>query len=209
MSDMSRFSLIQDLQVSLGDAADSFKAANDGDFGRHLDCAAADFSRVQRHIRTSQLTLVPGQAAYAAPADLVSLHIVTWGKAERQRYQPWEDLHPGRLPTAHVISAAGGKEIHLSPAPNATQIGIAGSAFDFYYTAPHLIDKDAANTTVLGSNRDLLLLRAQAEAMKELSLRGAVKPVQLHKGMGSMPASGTPQALHDSLMKAFAAGATR
>lgn len=200
---MNQQDLVDDLKSSLHDAAGVFSEANDGAFKRHLNHAAEDFHRVQPRIRNGALTLVADQSAYAAPADLIRIHLRLWGKAERRKYKPWESLHPGRLPDASVVEGASGREIHLTPAPTGVQIDVAGASYDFLYVAAHVIDAAAENTTVKAHNRGLLLLRAQAEAMKELASRNMHKPVQLRDGVSGAPSNGHPAALYDQLMKRF------
>ena len=61
----------------------------------------------------------------------------------------------------------------------------------------------AANTTILAGDRELLLLRGQAEAMRELAMRGVAKPVQLRDGLGMGPRNAHPAALYDALLCEF------
>jgi hypothetical protein len=101
--------------------------------------------------------------------------------------------------------AAGSYKLSLEPSPSAAQIAVLGSDFRYYYFARHLIDvADAAKTTVLASERHLLLLRAQAEAMREMAMRNIAKPVALRDGISSGPRNGTPAALHAALLAEFA-----
>lgn len=200
---MSQADLVADLKASLQSAADKFTAPDGADFKRFLGHAAADFNRAQRRVLEGSLTLVADQAGYPAPADYVCIHLPQWGKAERQRYKPWDPLYPVRLPQPHTVEGLSGLEIHLSPAPTAAQINQLGATWPFLYVARHKVDANAANTTIAPNNRGVLLLRAQAEAMKELAIAGVVQPIQFHKGMGSAPTQGTPSALHKRLMEEF------
>jgi hypothetical protein len=78
-----------------------------------------------------------------------------------------------------------------------------GSEFRYYYFALHSIGAAAADTTVKASDRGLLLLRAQAEAMKEMAMRNIKKPVQMRDGLASAPRNGTPASLFQALMDQF------
>ena len=73
----------------------------------------------------------------------------------------------------------------------------------FYYFGVHAIGSAAVDTTVSAPDRALLLLRAQAEAMRELAMRNVVKPQQMRDGYTSMPRNGTPAALFESLLAEF------
>ena len=61
----------------------------------------------------------------------------------------------------------------------------------------------AAQTTVPEHSRSLLLLRAQAEACRELALRNVSKPVTMRDAVGSQPRNGTPSALYQMLLAEF------
>lgn len=200
---MSAADLVADLKASLHDAADVFTAALDADFLRHLDLAARDLGRFRRRTLMDTLTLVADVDVYAAPADLASLKSHLWGIAPTAARKPWEKGHPGRLPDMRETEVAGVQSIVLSPPPSASQIAMLGSEFRYYYFARHSIGTLAADTTVKLSDRGLLLLRAQAEAMKEMAMRNLKKPVQMRDGLASAPRNGTPASLFQALMDQF------
>lgn len=200
---MSQADLVADLKASLQDAADVFTAASDADFVRHLDMAAADMGRFRRRTLLAALTLEADVALYAAPADLASIKSHLWGIAPRAAHKPWEKTHPGRLPDASVGEADGVQVICLTPPPSAFQIAALGSEFRYYYFARHQIGAAAADTTIKPADRGLLLLRAQAESMKEMAMRNIKKPVQMRDGLASAPKNGTPASLFQALMVQF------
>lgn len=202
---MSGKDLVEDLKASMLDCATVFTAAGDADFRRHLDAAAQDFQRIRPRTVVGSLTLVADQAEYTAPADLVGYKAHLWGITPRQSPQPWEPTWPGRLPVVRFLEASGTRKLYLDPAPSAGQINVLGSDFRFYYWARHSVDHstDGNTTTVPLADRALLLLRAQAEAMKEMSLRNIKKPMSLRDGLSSMPRNGMPQYLWGELMKEF------
>lgn len=199
-STMSQGDLVGDLKASLQDSAEIFVAANDADFKRHLDLAALDLTRYRPRTLLSEITLIADQGAYPVPAECWVFKSTLWGTT---RPQPWDKTWTGKLPAAMVVEGSAARELHLTPAPTAAQIAMLGDTYKFYYFAKHVIDPTAALTSVQPSDRGLLLLRAQAEAMKEMAMRNIKKPVAMRDGMSSAPRNGTPSALFDILMKQF------
>jgi len=203
---LSQADLVADLKATLGDAAKTFSTAADGDFKRHLAHSAEDFARVRPYVRSATLTLVAGQDVYSAPADLVRVHRIRWGDPERRSRKPWDGaLWPGPAPRVTPVGAGPAREFLLDPAPTAAQIDSLGATFPYEYVAAHVIGAAATDTTVEAHDRALLLLRSQAEAMKELATRNMQKPVQLRDGVSGVPRNGTPAALYDQLMERFEA----
>ncbi len=206
MAGMSKAELVTDLKASLQDAASLF-TAHDADFERHLDQAALDLPRVRPRVVPGELTLQPGQNAYPAPADFVAMAEPFWGRRERHRRQPWENGWPGRLPRAKALVVSGTAHLWLDPAPSAAQLSALGATYTYTYFTAHALGVTEAGTTVRPADRGLLLLRAQAEAMKELAMRNHSKRVALRDGVSSGPRNGTPAALHAQLLRAFERGA--
>lgn len=198
---MTRAELAEDLKASLQDAADVFNAPDGADFLRFLDKAALDFYRVRPRTLLGELTLVADQFAYEAPDDLLAYKSALWGSD--RRIQPWEKHWPGRLPDVYLCEDGGVHELHFLPAPTAQQIAVLGSTYKYWYFASHQIGDTEAETTILSGQRGLLLLRAQAEAMREMAMRNIGKPVQMRDGVSSGPRNGTPAALYAALMKEF------
>jgi hypothetical protein len=202
---MNMADLAADLKASILDAAGMFTAAADADFQRHLKKAAEDFGRSRPLVRTGSITVVADQAEYAAPSDLVQIKAPLWGIQPIKGPQPWERnfTAPPRLRVTVSGSAPPARKLQLDPPPTSTQIGYLGSEYRFYYYAAHVISDTAANTTILAGDRELLLLRGQAEAMRELAMRGVAKPVQLRDGLGMGPRNAHPAALYDALLCEF------
>lgn len=197
---MSRADLVADLKASLQDAARSFTAAADADFKRHLDVAAEDMHRVRPRTLVGEIELSAGRADYTAPADLRRYKSAIWGALpDWSKPKPWEKTWPGRLPDVRVSAGS----MILMPAPSLQQIALLGSAFRFYYVARDAIGDTAAETTIQPEDRPLLLLRAQAEAMLELSIRDSVRPVQTGGGFGQQAKTGMPAAIWKELMAAW------
>jgi len=200
---MSQADLVADLKSSISDAANIFMSIDDADFKRHIDHAALDFSRVRPRSVLGSLSLVADQHEYAAPADIVMPKVSLWGRDEHRSLKPWASNYPGRLPRLKLIDDAGTTKLWMDPAPTSDQMTLLGSTYQYTYLAAHVIDASAGNTTIKPSDRALLLLRAQAEAMKELAVRNMGKPVTLRDGMSGVPKNATPAALYEQLMSQY------
>lgn len=196
---MSRAELAATLAASMHDMASVFTGGFD-DFSRHLDAAAMDMGRARPRTLLGTITLVADQEAYAAPADLLVFKSSVWPV---RRSQPWEKNWTGKLPDVSVESTGEAATLHLAPPPTAQQITQYGASYRFYYLAGHVIADNGAQTTVRSADRGLLILRAQAEAMRELMMRNAGKPVTMRDGISGGTRNGTPSAIFESLMKEF------
>jgi len=199
---LSRADLVADLKGSLHDAASVFTAAADGDFSRFLDAAALDLSRYRPLTLVGNLTLSAGVDEYAAPSDLMDITAPLWGLGQSAPAF-WDDAWPGRPPRVSTAGRPGARVLVFAPAPTGRQIGAWGAAYKFFYRAVHSIGAAAAETTVAPADRGLLLLRAQAEALREMSIRNSGKPVQMRDGATGTPRNGTPAALYQALMDEF------
>lgn len=199
---MSREDLALSLKASLHDAADVF--VDGDDMGRLLDIAAQDFNRHRPRTQFGTLTVSPGKMNYPAPDDLYLFKSTLWGMAPIAKARPWEKTWPGPMPRVQLV----GRELHLAPAPTQHQVNVLGSEFRYYYLGRHLLGA-VEQTTIDAGDRFLLLLRAQAEAMRELTVRNVKKPVQLRDGMNSGPRNMTPSAFYTLLMEEWEAKVER
>lgn len=200
---MSQDDLVADLKNSLHDAADIFTAAGDADYIRHLDMAALGLTRWRPRTLVGTIDLVADTALYTAPDDLSAIKSHLWGIAPLPARRPWEKGYTGRLPDLRLTEVDGVRALCLEPSPTAAQIGMLGSSFRYYYFARHSVAVSADQTTIRAGDRGLLLLRAQAEAMREMAMRNIKKPVQMRDGLASAPKNGTPTALYQVLMEEF------
>lgn len=200
---MTREALVKDLKAALGSAAGRFDASNDADFVRHLDRAALALARKRPRTMLGSVTLEADESLYEPPADLAAVKAPIWGMAKRRELKPWQTGYPGRLPWPRLVETEEGVRLCIEPAPTAEQITLFGAEYQLYYYAAHRIGESAAETTVLEADRDLLILRGMVEAMRELAASGTVEPVQIHRGIGSVPRNGTPQAVHEALLQAY------
>ena len=202
---MSRADLRADLKASLHDAASVL--ADPEDFDRCLDVAVADLATAGGSgaacTMAATLTLVAGQAEYAAPADFLRFKMALWGTSTPTK--PWDKAHPGRLPDVSHCEGA----LILVPAPTALQIALLGSDYRFFYFAVPVLADGAGATTLPASQRGLLLLRAQAECCRELALRNITKPVALRDGISNGPRNGHPAVLYKQLLDEFERRAAR
>lgn len=203
MDDMGMQALVETLRASLSDAASVLACAGDQPYERFLAHAAQDFHRVRPRRQVGVLDLQAGQSDYPVPADLVAPLAGLWGVDEAQTRRPWDEHWPGQLPRLTLLRLAEDRVLWLSPAPTAAQITVLGSDYRYIYRAAHRIAPSGEQTTIHPGDRGLLLLRAQAEALKDLAMRNMAKPVQLRDGLAGMPRNGHPAALYEQLMKRF------
>lgn len=194
--------LVADLKASLQDSAQAFTAPGDADFIRHINTALADVNRRAYRIfagesppTRTKVTLVAGQNSYDAPADCRSLISSAWAKCWQLQYAPWEDGYPRNLPVGRLRWMDGARKLFLSRAPTAGEIALYGAEYEFDYL-PSITLGDLPDTV-----QDILLLRAQAEAVKELGFRAMTKPVALRTGTGAP--QGAPMQVYQALMADF------
>lgn len=201
---MSLVDLVADLKRSLHDSAAVFNAAGDADFVRFLNQALHDMGWKRPRTQLGQVMLTAGVADYSLSElpDFCNFKTHLWDKSAAYP-NAWEPGYPGALPRVSIYKDGTGFWLSFSPAPSSAHIALRGSAFKFYYFGKHLIGEDAADTTVAEADRGLLMLRAQAEAMLELSLRNLTKPVQMRDGLSGTPRNSTPQAIHQTLLTMF------
>lgn len=202
---MSLEDLVADLKRSLHDSAGVFNAAADADFIRFLSLALPDMGWKRPVTRLGQVTLAADEPRYALTAypDFANYKTHLWEKTATYP-NAWEPGYPGAVPRVAVAKDGANCWLTFEPAPSAAHIACRGSAFKFYYFALHVLGEAAVDTTVNAVDRGLLLLRAQAEAMRELTLRNVTKPVQLRDGLSGTPRNSTPAALYEALLEMFA-----
>ncbi|EEG08238.1 phage adaptor protein [Pseudogulbenkiania ferrooxidans] len=191
-------SLIADLKASLLDSASSFIAE---DFERHVQAALKDYSRRRPLEMVDELTLQSGLALYDCPADLTVVLGCDWGRDAKLTLDPWDDRWPGTLPSIRVMRRGGERVLRLTPAPSARQIGLLGSACPYRYGAAHLVTEN--DSTLQEQDAPLVVLRAQAEVMRELAMKNSTQPYQVRDGISATPKNGTPSYLHTVLMDEF------
>lgn len=200
---MSMADLVADLKTSLHDSAAVFKAPADADFQRFLRAALADMGAKRPVTRKASVTLEADTARYAVPvADFAAYKTDMWADATRLP-KPWESAWPGPIPCVAATWDGATWWLDFETAPSPKHLAVFGRLFQFWYFALHVIGENAGDTTVAYADRGLLLLRAQVEALRELSVRAAAKPVQLRDGLSGVSRNSTPAALHEALLRVF------
>jgi hypothetical protein len=199
---MSKADLAEDLRVSLRDCASVFSAPNDADFLRFLGQALPDMERKRPVTKVGHVSLLCGESRYglAELTDFAAFKISIWGE---HNLRPWDSGYPGAIPRMRADWDGTAWWLVMDPAPTARQVATLGSACAFFYYARHFLADDGADTTLNAADRGLLILRAQVEAMREMALRNAGKPVQMRDGLSGTARNSTPAALHEQLLKLF------
>lgn len=202
--------LLPDYKASLSEAASAFRGTEDdadADFKRHLRTAVIEVSRTKRpRTLSASFTVVADQAEYGdVPADLITPKVAAWG---RSGLAPWNLPRPP-LPTLSLAESGGSRVLVLQPPPRADQIAAFGSTYAYYYYARHSIEP--GSESLPDADAPLVILRAQVEAMRELTFRNYNKPVTLRAGSGLggavMSKNMTPPAIYEMLLKEYQAAA--
>ncbi len=180
---------------------DSKRMFKDEDYPRLLRTALAALNAVHPLHKVEVLKLEAWQALYPCPEDLNSVFACWWGRSYKAHTAIWADDYPGRLPEWRVLPGAQGRLLQAQPAPSARQIQILGNRCELEYCADHVLTDTAC--TLDSELLDLLHLRAQAEAMRDLAMRNATTSYQLREGIGSVPKNGTPAYLYQELLAEF------
>ena len=195
---MSQADLIEDLKRSLPDAATGFNAAADADWKRFLSIALTGMQGKRPRTLLGQVTLQADEPLYTVPgADFAQYKTHVWGSRPPK---PWSPDYPGALPRVSAAQNGTAWQLVFDPAPSWAHINAHGSTFKFWYFGLHSVGADAEASTLAAADRPLLLLRAQAEAMRELSMRNINKPTSLRDGYSGTPRNSTPAALYQQLL---------
>ena len=197
---MNRPDLLKAYSDSLLDSQRAFKA---DDFGRHMDTALRDLAQVSPRNVLAQLNVLPMQRECECPPDLIRVIATHYGRAEKMQRQPWDVAYPAhRLPDVMVrYRADGSRYLQVSPPPSYEMMTQLGAVVEYEYSAKHILtDEHNSLTPVL---EQLLVLRAQAEAMRELAMRNSTQPTQIKDSLTNTPANGTPSYLYTLLMNDF------
>lgn len=195
--------LVADFKASLGGAVEQFRAPDDGDFKRLLGIALSDMQAKRPITKPGEVGLFALQARYAVVApDFAALKTHMWADPASTP-KPWEPNYPGAVPRVSTQWDGVAWWLEFAPAPTMVQLSVWGATFRFWYFAQHVLSEAPGLTTINPSDRGLLLLRAQAEAMRELAMRNVMKPQAMRDGYSSTPRNGTPAALFETLLAEF------
>lgn len=201
---LSEPDVLDDLKRSLNDAGGVFNTAGDADWRRFIATALVAMETKRPRTLLGTVTLVAEEVRYPLSLpEFAQYKTHVWGA---RALKPWLPAYPGALPrVAAVQEGAGAWSLMFDPAPTAGHIAAYGAAFKFWYFGKHALALDPAPSTLAAGDRPLLLLRAQAEAMRELSMRNVNKPVSLRDGFSGAPRNTTPAALFQVLLQEFEA----
>ena len=197
---MNRPNLLKAYSESLLDSQRAFKAE---DFERHMDTALRELTQFRPHRVLAELNVLPMQREYECPADLVQVLATHYGRAEKMQRQPWDAGYPTqRLPDVKVrYRADGSRYLQVFPAPNYQLMAQIGAVVGYEYSAAHIVTEEVCTLTEV--DVQLAILRAQAEAMRELAMRNSTQPTQIKDSLTNTPANGSPSYLYTLLMNEF------
>lgn len=180
-----------------GSLLDSVRAFADADLERHAETALAALSQIKPKRCVIAVNLVAGRSLYPCPANLRGIHACYWGRGHKAAVQPWADNYAGKLPEwSLTYNEAGVRFLRASPAPTFSQINELGSYAELEYQA----DWQWGDTAGM---ENLLMLRAQAEAMRELAAKNATTAYNIREGISATPKNGTPAYLYEQLLQEF------
>jgi len=193
-----------DLVSSLHTAATRFEGTDadpDDDFKRFTLAATAALAERRGRTLIGSVDLVADQAEYTAPADLIRINAALWGAAHG--IEPWDDRYPGPLPRHRIHRDAATVTLRLLPAPTRHQITQLGAEYTFYYAAGYWTGDPADDIELDRENdRELLLLRAQAEAAREMAIQNVGRPSETKIQMAQSKDM-TARGLFDALIAEF------
>lgn len=197
---MNRPDLLKAYSDSLLDSQRAFKA---DDFGRHMDTALRELAQFYPRRMLAELNAMPMQREYECPADLIEVLATHYGRAEKAQRQPWDAGYPTqRLPEVTVqYRADGSRYLQVFPAPNYQLMAQIGAVVGYEYSAAHIVTEEVCTLTEV--DVQLAILRAQAEAMRELAMRNSTQPTQIKDSLTNTPANGAPSYLYTLLMNEF------
>jgi len=197
--------LLPQYKASLNDAAavfgsDTTSPTLDDNLTRHLNVAARALSADAKRplLKLGTLTVSDGVDTYAAaaPADMIVARATLWNTTALREWQ----LPCGPIPRVSMLADA----LLLSPAPTQVQINVFGSELRFTYLAAHAITDDESTSTLTDADRNLVILRAQVEAMREMTFRNIHKPVAMRSaGAGASTSNMQPSALYERLLAEY------
>lgn len=198
---MSLADLTATLKASISSAADVLASAGDTVLEECVQASALELRRWKPNLALGTVNLVAGQRAYALPATIGDYRRDTWGQT---RKQPWETGYAGRLPRSMVADVDGVRKLVLDPPPTQAHIDDAGAEFTFWHVIPHVVHPtDGAQTTIPATLRGLVILGAQAEAMRRMAMRNLTKPITVTEGFSNTPRNGTASFLYAALLAEF------
>lgn len=198
---MKRSELLLLFKGSMNNSNRLFK--NDGSsYERHFDIALADLNLWRPLIIYDSLSVIAGQSYYECPKDLNKPISCFYGRGHKARGYPWDDDYVGQLPEIRVVfNKDRSRSLQLMPPPSSRQIQVLGSECSYTYSADHFLNEEGSSLT--SNEENLLILRAQAEAMREAAISNVTEPQTMREGLTSTPKNGTPAYLYSELLSEF------
>ena len=202
---ITRAALAQTLRSSLHDAALAF--GEDAEvFDRCVSTALKAYTRLRPHRLQLAVPWSFGGPDHDIPADVQRVAVVQWSDRVVDQWLDTGQLAPPAVLQASIVQVSSGSQLRLA-APLHGKAPRAGTVYVTLHTVHTLPydDVDETPQTVTDADEDLLLLRAQVEAMRELAARGITKPVTLRDGQSQGPRNGTPASMQGQLLAEFKA----
>jgi hypothetical protein len=169
-------------------------------FPRAVSAALTAFNKDRPLTATASFELWAGKSVYAADDCMIRYLGSYWG-LDQPACPTWDAAYAGALPRVIAIRTAAGMSLQFLPYPSHKHIQLHGKYFEYLYSVGHVLTDD--DCSINDDDYDAFMNRALAALMRDLIASGVSEPVQLHRGMGSMPNSATPLAAYDALMTAY------
>ncbi|AWL12814.1 hypothetical protein HMF8227_02362 [Saliniradius amylolyticus] len=192
--------LINELQISLGDTAEHFEVGGDFSVGgrRLIDAALSAYSQHRPRTKPGKLLLVSGQMNYTAPVDLIGFKMSNWGHSAPL----WQPNRPRSIPRPTLVGERGSYALCFNQAPSLGHIQCFGREYHYLYYAEQSVNENG-DLLLPRTELDLVMLRAQAEAMKELSMHHSNKTVSANNSVASPAKNDKPIYVYQQLMAEF------
>lgn len=165
-------------------------------FTRAVSDALAALSRDKPLLDDAVLTLVADQRKYDLPSDCLKFISSDWGTVPM--LEAYDAQFPGVLPRIYSQNSSSGKQLVFSPAPSQRFIAVYGAAFNYEHSSQHVFTDDVC--TISDEDEELLLTAALIALMRDLMAANVSSPIQLHRGMNSVPSNSTPTSIHRALV---------
>ena len=170
----------------MADLSEHFRVPNHADYLRHLGVALSAMTKKRPLLKVATLNLIAGVSHYSTtlPDDIDSVHSIVWSSFE--------------FAAPRLLYQTGFIAVSPTPSP---ELVYRFPVLTYQYYARHAIAENS--TTLRDADVPLLILRAQAEAMRELAMRAHQKPVSLRGGSVGQLSNMQPSALYEMLLAEF------
>lgn len=198
---MKRSELLTLFKNSMNNSNRLFKS-DGSSYERHFEIALSDLNLWRPLVIYDALNVAAGQSCYPCPEDLNKPISCFYGRGHKARGNPWDDDYVGQLPEIRVVfNKNRQRSLQLTPPPTDRQIRILGASCSYTYASDHFLSEEGSSLT--SNEENLLVLRAQAEAMREAAINNVTEPQTLREGLTTTPKNGTPAYLYSELLSEF------